>query len=62
MEEWYCFKCNERLEEADIEMEFMEIIRFVEGFKCPKCGAAYLPEQLVVEVIVPGEQEIEAKF
>ena len=61
MEEWYCFKCKEKMEETDISMEFMEIVRFVEGIKCPKCGAAYLPEA-TAEVVVQGEQEIEAKF
>ena len=62
MEEWYCFKCKEKMEEKDIVMEFMEIVRFQPGLKCPKCGTAYLMEKIVVEVIAKGEEEIEAKF
>jgi NAD-dependent SIR2 family protein deacetylase len=61
MEEWYCFKCKEKMEEADISMEFMEIVRFVEGIKCPKCGVPYLSEN-TAEAVVEGEKEIEAKF
>ena len=62
MEEWYCFKCKEKMGEADILLEFMEITRFQAGLKCPKCGASYYPENTVVEIIVPGEEQIEAKF
>lgn len=50
------------MEEKDIILEFMEIVRFQPGLKCPKCGTGYLMEKLVVEVINKGEEEIEAKF
>jgi len=62
MEEWYCFKCEEKMEESDLCMEYMEIVRFQPGLKCPKCGTGYLMEKIVVEVISPGEDEIEEKF
>jgi len=62
MEEWYCFKCKEKMEETDLTLEFMEITRFQPGLKCPGCGVRYLTEQTVVEVVAKGEEEIESKF
>lgn len=62
MEEWYCFKCKEKMVEADITMSYMDIIRFIKGLKCPKCNAAYLTEETVVEVVRKGEEQIEAKM
>jgi len=62
MDEWYCFKCKEMMKEEDILMVFMDISRFQPGLKCPKCGVAYMTEKTVVEVLVPGEEEIESKF
>lgn len=50
------------MEQRDLLLEFMEITRFQPGLKCPQCGAAYLMENEVVNVIVPGEEEIEEKF
>ncbi len=62
MEQWHCFKCRVGMEEKDILMEFMEITRYQPGLKCPKCGAAYMLENVVIDVINPGEKEIEEKF
>lgn len=62
MEQWHCFKCKEEMQEEDILMEYMEIIRFQLGLKCPKCGTLYLPEDIVIEVVNPGEKQLETKF
>jgi len=62
MEEWYCFKCNQKMEEKDLTAVYMEIIRFIPGLQCPGCGSAYLMEKIVVEVVSKGEEEIEAKL
>jgi len=60
--QWKCFKCKEKMAEKDITVSFMEIIRFVRGLQCPKCGFAYIPEETATEVIIKGEEEIEAKL
>ena len=62
MAEWYCFKCKEKMEERDVVATYLEIVRFIPGLKCPKCGAVYLTEKTVVEVVQKGEEEIEAKL
>jgi len=62
MEEWYCFKCKELMQKKNIMMSYMDISRFQPGLKCPKCGAAYITEETIVEIIMPGEETIEAKF
>ena len=62
MGQWFCFKCKERMIEGDVTATYMEIIRFIKGLKCPKCGVAYLMEEDAVEVVGKGEEEIEAKM
>ena len=62
MAEWHCFKCKEKMVETDIKSTYMEILRFIPGLKCPKCGIAFITEKTVVEVVAPGEEDIEAKL
>lgn len=62
MSEWHCFKCKEQMKEEDLMMMYLDVMRFMPGLKCPKCGAMYLTEQAVEEVINPGCQEIDAKM
>ena len=62
MAEWLCFKCNEKMTETDVKGTYMDIDRFLPGLKCPKCGIVFLTEQTVTEVVVPGEEEMEAKL
>jgi hypothetical protein len=50
------------MEEKELTAMYMEIIRFIPGLQCPGCGAAYLTEKTVVEVVSKGEEEIEAKL
>lgn len=60
--EWYCFKCKEKMGEAEINLDYFEIVQSIAGIACPKCGTAYLLEQTVVEEVVKGEEAIEAKI
>lgn len=60
--EWYCFKCKEKMVEAEVEIEYLSFPGTAMGIKCPKCGAAYLLEQRVVEEVRQKEDEIEAKL
>jgi len=62
MEEWYCFKCREKVVTTDVEGEYLEVVRYVEALQCPKCKAAFLTEQTAMEVVRPGEEQIENKF
>ena len=62
MGEWHCFKCKEKMVEADITTTYLDITRFVSGIKCPKCKESYLTEKTVVEEVSKGEEELEAKL
>ena len=61
MSEWYCFKCKEKMEEADITLSYVEVEGSHEGIKCPKCGTAYLLEQIVLDKVRSAEDEIDSK-
>ena len=62
MEDWYCFRCKEKMVVKEVEALYLDITQFVEGLKCPKCGTAYLTEEVAVEKVAKGEEEIEAKM
>ena len=62
MGEWYCFKCKEKMAEKDISGTYLEITRFIRGLQCPRCKTAYLSEQITVDEVNKGEEEIEAKL
>jgi hypothetical protein len=62
LEEWYCFKCKEKMIEDDVEASYLDTVQFIDCLKCPKCGASYLTEAYVIEVVSKGEEEIEAKL
>lgn len=62
MAQWHCFKCKEKMEEKDVAATYLEIVRFIPGLKCPRCGTVYLTEKTVIEVVQKGEEEIEAKL
>ena len=61
MAEWYCFKCNEKTETAEIKLLYLDIEAKQEGIRCPKCGAKYITEEVALEKLAKGEQMIEQK-
>ncbi|MFC1907087.1 hypothetical protein ACFLW8_03265 [Chloroflexota bacterium] len=61
MADWYCFKDKEKMVESDVLMEYLDTINAIEGIKCPKCGAAYLEEEMVVEKVAQAEKMLENK-
>ena len=61
MEQWHCFKCDEKMVEGDVSMSYLETTGAVEGIKCPKCGATYLLEETVVEKVAKVEEMLETK-
>ena len=62
VEQWHCFKCKEEMKEASVRMTYLKITQRAPVLKCPKCGAAYITEEMAVEKISKGEQEIESKM
>jgi len=61
MEQWHCFKCKEKMVEGDVSMTYLDTPGDVEGIKCPKCGAVYLLEEIVMEKVVKVEEMLESK-
>ena len=61
MAEWYCFKCKEKMEAAEIKLVYMEIEAKGEGLRCPKCGASYITEEIAIEKMARAEKMIEQK-
>ncbi len=63
MDEWYCNVCDEKMQEADIIMVYMEDTEIpgAVGMVCPKCQELYLPESFVIEQVNPGERMLEGK-
>lgn len=61
MAEWYCFKDKEKMVEGDLQMMYLDIVQPIVGLKCPKCGASYLTEEMVITKVQKGEEMIEKK-
>jgi DNA-directed RNA polymerase subunit RPC12/RpoP len=61
MAEWHCFKCKEKMIEAEINMEYLDIEGEAEGLVCPKCGAKYIPEEVATSKVAKAETMIENK-
>jgi len=62
MEQWYCFKCKEKMEEAEVSLIYKETeLPGAFGIKCPKCGVEYLLEEFVVGEVNQGEIMMEGK-
>jgi len=47
--------------EGDVSMIYLDTPGTVEGITCPKCGAIYLLEEIVVEKVVKVEEMLESK-
>lgn len=60
-DEWFCFKCKEKVEEVDLNLSYLGMEGVVSGLICPKCKEVYLTEDVVVGQIVNAEKTIEAK-
>ncbi|HBE44464.1 MAG TPA: hypothetical protein DDW17_03170 [Deltaproteobacteria bacterium] len=44
-EGWYCFKCNEKIEEGGVLFSYLDFKRPIKGPRCPKCGAVFVSEE-----------------
>lgn len=62
MENWYCFKCKQKMEEREVYLAYMgSEFPGILGMKCPKCGVEYLSEEFVIGQLREGEQMMESK-
>jgi hypothetical protein len=50
------------MKQEDVMGMYLDVMRFVPGLKCPKCGLIIMDEETVTGTINPGEQEIDAKM
>jgi len=50
------------MKEASVRMTYLKITQRAPVLKCPKCGTAYVTEEMAVEKMSRGEQEIESKM
>lgn len=61
MVEWYCYKDKVKMREAELSLTYLELTQRVRGLRCPKCGASYLTEDMVMTVVHEAELMIEQK-
>jgi hypothetical protein len=61
MIEWFCFKDKVKMKETQVSLSYMQISQMVPGLKCPKCGAEYLTEKIVMTTVQGAENIIEEK-
>jgi len=45
-EGWYCFKCNEKITEGEVEFSYLDFKRSVKGPRCPRCGTVFVSEEM----------------
>ena len=61
MEQWYCFKDKVPMVEQELIMDYLQTSNVIDGIKCPKCGVAYLLEEIVAEKVIIAEKMLESK-
>jgi hypothetical protein len=61
VEEWHCFKCKVKMVNGRVRMSYLGKIVPIQGIKCPRCGVAYLPEEIVLGKVAKAEEMIENK-
>ncbi len=56
-----CCKCNKKLEPKKTDFTYLGHSFFTEILRCPDCGEAFIPEDLVKGRIAMVEMELEDK-
>lgn len=59
--EWQCFKCKEYTVPENVDLTYLGITRSAYALRCPKCKAAYLEEDFVMNIMARAEPVIEMK-
>jgi hypothetical protein len=61
MSDWYCFKDKVKMVDSEVPLKYMLLNQQMPGLKCPKCGAEYLTEKVVMTIMQGAESIIEEK-
>ncbi|RJR27238.1 hypothetical protein C4561_02735 [candidate division WWE3 bacterium] len=61
MDNWQCFQCKESMLDDKFPVHYQGITRTIQGIKCPRCGAKYLTEDIVVKIVNRQEKALEDK-
>ena len=59
-EGWFCFKCNEKVTEGDVQLSYLGFKRPLKGPRCPKCGMVFISEE-TARKLRGVEEQIEDK-
>ena len=46
MAQWYCFKCNEQMEDSGVLVSYLDFHRIIDLLRCPQCGIAFATAEL----------------
>jgi hypothetical protein len=49
------------MQTVNLDVEYLGISGSIEGLKCPKCGMAYLTEEVVRDKVLKTQEMIESK-
>jgi uncharacterized protein with PIN domain len=60
-EEWYCFKCNQKMEKTRADIEYKGYKLRFDCLKCPSCGVLYEDEGMAKK-IVEGQTVVDKKM
>lgn len=56
-----CFRCNVPLEEGEVKVSYLGRSVTANAMRCPECGQAYIPYELVNTKIKEAEYLFEEK-
>lgn len=56
-----CLKCDLPLQKGEVRVSYMGSVFPVDLLHCPKCGQAYVPEELALGKMVEVEEILEDK-
>ncbi|MGD0826620.1 MAG: DVU_1557 family redox protein [Desulfobaccales bacterium] len=58
---WWCGKCDVALEMGKVNIGYLGSMFPVDLLRCPKCGQAFIPEELAMGKIAEVEKLLEDK-
>ncbi len=59
-EEWFCFKCQKKVLEGEVQLSYLQFTRSMKGPRCPECGAVFVSEEMARK-LRNVEEQIEDK-
>lgn len=61
MTEWYCYKHKVKMLPTDVALQYMQLVQYLPGLKCPEGGETYLTEDVVITTVKAAEDALEEK-